>query len=55
MQNMGEIGGNPRTGFMIINSSKPLNVVGTYLTANEIIGGSPVSSDIEIISPVPIY
>jgi hypothetical protein len=57
MQNMGEIGGNPVTGFMIINSSKPLNVVGTYFTGDAAGPGGlyPISSDVEIISPIPIY
>lgn len=52
MQNMGEIGGNPTTGFMTINSSKPLNIVGTYSVGD---GPTPLSSDVEVILPVPIY
>ena len=32
MRDMHEIPSNPVTGFMIINSSQPLNVIGTYIT-----------------------
>lgn len=48
MYNDGEIWVGTTTGFQIINSSKPLNIVATYTT-------NGVPTPIEAILSVPIY